>query len=246
MWSRYEVMRGRPSRAPPPGAAPELVRLWLAVTDALFADGDSVRGSSAAAALEPQIGRPLHAADLEQGRARFAVGQYTLATGRYDLVRRAVADLRHPVLEPGSEWQVEFTHPYALILEAQLAAAEGQPDADDLLRRLDSALADPVGMTWTTYGNLVAARLHEQRGEVPAALAAVRRRYYGIATFPHYVTFLRHEGRLAALTGDRAGAIRAYRHYLALRGEAEPAVQPQVRQVRAELEALERESTGGE
>jgi hypothetical protein len=48
---------------------------------------------------------------------------------------------------------------------------------------------------------------------------------------------------LAALTGDRAGAIRAYRHYLDLRGEAEPALQPQGRQVRAELEALEREST---
>jgi hypothetical protein len=30
-------------------------------------------------------------------------------------------------------------------------------------------------------------------------------------------TFLREEGRLAALTGDTAGAIRAYQHYLALR-----------------------------
>ena len=55
--------------------------------------------------------------------------------------------------------------------------------------------------------------------------------------------YLREEGRLAALTGDRAGSIRAYRHYLALRSEAEPALQPEVRQVRAELEALEREST---
>jgi hypothetical protein len=73
--------------------------------------------------------------------------------------------------------------------------------------------------------------------------AALRRRYIGIATFPHYVTFLRHEGRLAALTGDRAGAIRTYRHHVALRGEAEPALQPQVPQVRAELEALERESS---
>jgi serine/threonine-protein kinase len=243
MRSRYEVMRGRPSRAPPLDGAPDPVRLGMAVTDALFADGDSARGRAAAAALEPQLGRPLPAADLDQGRARYAVGQYALATGRHDLVRRAVADLRNPVLEPGKEWQVEATHPYAFILEAQLAVAQGQPDADQLLHRLDSALADPVGMTWTTFGNLVAARLHEQRGELPAALAALRRRYYGIATFPHYVTFLRHEGRLAALTGDRAGAIRAYRHYLALRGEAEPALQPQVRQVRAELEALEREST---
>ena len=41
-------------------------------------------------------------------------------------------------------------------------------------------------------------------------------------SFPHYVKYLREEGRLAALTGDRQGAIRAYRHYLALRGDAEP------------------------
>jgi hypothetical protein len=235
-------MRGRPSRAPLLSEGPEPARLWLPVTDALFADGDSARGASAAAALERQLGRPLPAADLDQGRARYAVGQYALTTRRFDLVRRAIADLRDAVVEPGSGWQVEFTHPYALLLEAQLAAAEKRPDADDLLGRLDSALADPVGITWTTYGNLVAARLHEERGDLPAALAALRRRYLGVATFPQYVTFLRHEGRLAALTGDRAGAIRAYRHYLALRGEAEPALQPQVRQVRAELEALERES----
>jgi hypothetical protein len=56
------------------------------------------------------------------------------------------------------------------------------------------------------------------------------------------VKYLREEGRLAALTGDRAGAIRAYRHYLALRGDAEPALQPEVKRVREELEAVERES----
>ena len=55
--------------------------------------------------------------------------------------------------------------------------------------------------------------------------------------------YLREEGRLASLTGDRAGAIRAYRHYLTLRSEAEPALQPEVRAVRAELQANEREST---
>ena len=243
IWSRYEVMRGRPSRAPLLSGSPEPVRLWIAVSDALFADGDSARGRAAAAALEKQLGRPLPAADVDLTRARYAMGQYALATGRFELVRRAIADLRNPQVPPDSGWQVELTRPYALVLEAQVAAARRQPDADDLLRQLDSALADPVGITWTSYGNLIAARLHEERGELPAALAALRRRYTGIATFPHYVTFIRHEARLAALTGDRDGAIRAYRHYLALRGDAEPALQPQVRQVRAELEALEREST---
>ena len=64
----------------------------------------------------------------------------------------------------------------------------------------------------------------------------------GVAAFPQYVTYIREEGRLAALAGDREGAIRAYRHYLALRSEAEPALQPEVRRVREELEAVERES----
>ncbi len=63
-----------------------------------------------------------------------------------------------------------------------------------------------------------------------------------MGSFPHYVKYLREEGRLAALTGDRQGAIRAYRHYLALRGDAEPGLQPEVRRVREELEAVERES----
>ena len=124
-----------------------------------------------------------------------------------------------------------------------MAAASRSADAPERLRQLDSALADPVEVPWASYGNLIAARLHEERGEIPAALAAVRRRRVGIAWFPHYVKYLREEGRLAALTGDRAGAIRAYRHYLALRGEAEPALQPEVKRVREELEAVEREST---
>jgi len=49
---------------------------------------------------------------------------------------------------------------------------------------------------------------------------------------------LREEGRLAALTGDRAGALVAYRHYLGLRSNPEPRIKPEVEQVRRELAAL--------
>ncbi len=49
---------------------------------------------------------------------------------------------------------------------------------------------------------------------------------------------LREEGRLAAAVGNRAGAIRAYRHYLALRSDPEPARWPDVERVRAELARL--------
>jgi hypothetical protein len=58
---------------------------------------------------------------------------------------------------------------------------------------------------------------------------------------PWYLsTFLREEGRLAALTGDTADAVRAYRHYLALRPHPEPEVTPEVAAVRAQLGELVR------
>ena len=48
----------------------------------------------------------------------------------------------------------------------------------------------------------------------------------------------REEGRLAALVGDRAGAIDAYSQYLAMRYNPEPSVKPEVDRVRAELAGL--------
>ena len=51
-------------------------------------------------------------------------------------------------------------------------------------------------------------------------------------------THLREEGRLAAKLGDRAGAIRAYDHYLALRSNPEPALIADRDRVRAEVDRL--------
>jgi hypothetical protein len=65
----------------------------------------------------------------------------------------------------------------------------------------------------------------------------IRRR----AVWSQYLsTQLLEEARLAASTGDRVGAIRAYRHYLALRSEAEPRLKPDVESVRRELGQLEK------
>jgi hypothetical protein len=243
IWRKYELMRGRPSRAAqvPDGPAPS--RLVEAVLDGLFADGDSAAARVAAGKLEAHLGKPLAAGDEEQIAVRYAVGQYGIHAGRAELARRAIADLRAARADSGSAWQADMPRAAAILLDAQLAVARQGPAGDDLLRQLDSALADPVSVTWATYGNLIAARLHEERGEIPAALAALRRRLIGFAIFPCYATYLREEGRLATLAGDRPGAIRAYRHYLALRSEAEPALQPEVLRVRQELEALRREST---
>ena len=95
-----------------------------------------------------------------------------------------------------------------------------------------------LGVVWQPHRGPAARGAGRDTCSAGGGPAAGRRQWF----FPHYVKYLREEGRLAALTGDRQGAIRAYRHYLALRGDAEPGLQPEVRRVREELEAVERES----
>jgi hypothetical protein len=94
----------------------------------------------------------------------------------------------------------------------------------------------PVG--FEDFVNLEVAHLRERQGDLRAALAAVRRRPYAYHLTDYLAPHLREEGRLAALTGDSAGAIKAYRHYLALRSDREPALRPAVEAVRAELAKL--------
>jgi hypothetical protein len=59
-----------------------------------------------------------------------------------------------------------------------------------------------------------------------------------------YATYLREQGRLGGLVGDREAAIAAYRRYLRLRARHEPALDRDVATVRAALEKLERQSSG--
>ena len=90
------------------------------------------------------------------------------------------------------------------------------------------------------FTNFTIARLREAQGDLPAALAAIRRRE--IDYFPPYLwslpAFLRQEGRLAALTGDLAGALDAYDRYLTLRTDPMPSLRPQRDSVLAERAVL--------
>jgi hypothetical protein len=103
----------------------------------------------------------------------------------------------------------------------------------------------PAGLAPVVLANYTVARLREARGELPAALAAIRRRE--VNYFPPYLwslpAFLRQEGRLAALTGDTVGAIRAYDEYLALRTDPDPPLTPQRDSVIAERAVLARSTT---
>jgi tetratricopeptide (TPR) repeat protein len=239
----YSVITGWPSRATPlPTSIPEPIRLAMLFFEARFADGDSAAGGEAGATLERKIGTPLPAADVDVA-ARYTGGQRAFDRGRFDAAQRAVADLKHVRVPPDSGWVREVPSAFALLLEAQLAAKRHSPELPTLLGQLDSALVDASFFPFTIVGNLIASRLFEEQGNLPQALVAIRRRVWDLGSGQFYVTYHREEGRLAALNGDREGAIRAYRRYLALRSGAEPALQPQVAQVRAELEALQREST---
>jgi hypothetical protein len=175
---------------------------------------------------------------------RFVAGQSALEGGRITVARRALADLER-VAGRASDTAATavLARGYTAILAAQLSARDRSPSAAARLQVLDSILTDPrAESAWVPLlGNLIAARLHEQRREFPQALTAIRRRDEG-AVRPVYVTYHREEGRIAAEAGDTVGAIRAYQRYLRIRAEAEPRLRLEVERVRAELAAIERKS----
>ena len=131
------------------------------------------------------------------------------------------------------------------LIGALLAEQEGS-DARGAVLQLDSIIRPAPGgpeRLGLQHGNLAVAALLARHGEPARALAAVRRacpweswRVNNDAGL--IVPCLRLEGRLAALTGDRAGAVRAYEHYLALREDPEPPWRAQRDSVLAELAAL--------
>ena len=96
------------------------------------------------------------------------------------------------------------------MLEASRAAALHLPNARTALELADTA-ARTYDVGQSLGANLVVARLAEAQGNLPLALRAVRRRAGAYDLLPTWYlsTFLHEEGRLAALTGDTAGAIRA-------------------------------------
>ncbi len=78
---------------------------------------------------------------------------------------------------------------------------------------------------------------YERNGEFDDALRVLRR---GVWFWPprNLAAILRREGRLADRVGDRAGAVRAYEHFLALRSDPEPRLRAQRDSVRAALNLL--------
>ena len=128
-----------------------------------------------------------------------------------------------------------------MLLEAAVEQSRPRHSAAPALTRLDSLMRLGTGRDLTgAIANLMIATWLEARGNYVGALAAVRRRndggVYHILTTPAY---LRTEGRLAALLGDTAGAVRAYTHYLTIRDQPDPGpMEDEVRSVRTHLAQL--------
>ena len=212
------------------------LRQVMRVRGALFGDGDERAGAVSARALEDCVrqlsARAAAVASRCAPTATFMSALWRLWHDDTTGAASSIALLRRATQVGRS------TSPQAELLDALLAARVGRSDAVIALARLDSlALLGCCGSPH--FINLVTARLHERAGNPEAALAAVRR---GRWLFPpeFLSTYLREEGRLATLTGDREGAARAYRHYLALRSAPETPLQPERDSVRARLARLDR------
>jgi tetratricopeptide (TPR) repeat protein len=201
--------------------------LGLRILAALYWDGDTDAAAAAGQILERAISSPLPA-DPELRANRLSdlcvVSQWRLARGVSRGIDEAIATLRS--VRPGRDparaiYDGELC---AAILEAQLSAAENRADRERLLEKLEARMLTFPPTRHAAYANLVVARLHESAGRPDRALSALRRRPHRGRTTPAFLsTFLREEARTAELVGDRAGAIRANRHLLALRPEPDEA-----------------------
>jgi hypothetical protein len=174
-----------------------------------------------------------------------------LAHGETSGARQVLHYLTHemPAVRVG-QWGSPFRASVCAALIGALLAERDGGDVHAAVLQLDS-IARPFPNEATVFPSpamtgMVVAGLLARHGEPARALAALRRGCPWESWRTNWdrgliVDCLRQEGRLAALAGDRAGAVRAYEHYLALREDPEPPWRAQRDSVVAELSAL----TGG-
>jgi len=203
---------------------------------------EAARRMSDAAAVPPSDGT----AARERVYDACTLGEWRASRGDYAAAAAASRQLRSApfAIMPDSAAVVRYAGLCAALLDAMHASGLKLPGARSRLVTADSLAKASFYMVCCGEGvsdaNLQLARLFELEGDIPQALEAVRRGAGEYGGAPLYLTtLLREEGRLAAMSGDTTAAVRAYRHYLALRLDPEPSVKPEVDQVRGALAALE-------
>jgi hypothetical protein len=210
---------------------------------ATFGDDDTAAAASVARRLAAtESATPTGSSEVRarEFANRCVLEQWKLAHGDTSSVQRTIAFLA------GADPKVDESATRSLnsacitLLAAWRAVATRSPDAPRAVAALDSLIRTGLLFSGSLLqeGNLLLARLYEAQGDLPRAVRAIRRRVFGLGVPLYLATYLREEGRLAALTGDREGAIRAYRHYLVLRENPEPPLASQAAEVRVELAKL--------
>ena len=244
--------RGRPGDAPPErvdvGFVLPLDELYR-VIEAIYWSGDRETAARVVASeLEksdtalPGVPR----ARSPRSMRTCAISLWRLANGQADLVTAMLDRLRAAVPGANERASTMYLPVCAAVVEARVAALTDKPDAYRLLTSLDSVVrSGPVTNPYITLaGRITVAELQERRGDLGAALTALRQRPYDASVFgvTGLSELLLREGRLAARTGDREGAIRSFEHFLRLRADAEPRFQAENARVRADLARLEKEA----
>jgi serine/threonine-protein kinase len=266
-WGNYEALHHFALNRGRPGLAVELSReatrserlpnqaLAMLVLDALFWDGDSTVAADAARRLAKVVRPSPLTLDARSGEY-LGIGAFQLwwlmhgrpLTGQPVEAQAAARRLRAAAGSDDPAAVPRLAAAWVVLLDA-VDAEEDNTGAGETILRLDSIVATggfagDRGEYLGAVARLVLARLRERQGEIKEALAVTRQRrsydWQGQGT-AMLSTFLREEGRLAALAGNREGAIVAYRRYLALRSDPEPAVHDAVERVRIELARLHAE-----
>ena len=212
---------------------------------AMFWDGDSIAAVQSAREIESRLDRWRTVEPQRVVHEASSLALWAAARGERDRMTRALVPIQHLAGLPDTVRQAAGARLIVQTIEAMAAHRFGQSDSSEQLARLDSMVRTvPAEPFPVTIANMVASRLWDQRGDHARALAASRRRISHIDTPPFLSTMLREEGRLAELTGDREGAIRAYTHYLALRRNPGPEWQSHTQQIAQRLERLKAASAG--
>ncbi|HSD30486.1 MAG TPA: serine/threonine-protein kinase [Gemmatimonadales bacterium] len=225
--------------------------LRIRVADALYGSGDTAAARAATDELAGSLGAAL-SGDREERAEQYddacTVEQWRLAHGDTRSADGTIARLLASSTPHDSPETEAYSHWCAITLQAVLSSVRSPTELAAPQHALDSLLATgprPLELVQPGYfrsfvfGNLLASRLHESAGDFAGALAAVRKRPYIGAGTAFLASYLRQEGRLSAAVGDSDGAIRAYRHYLALRLYPESRIAVEVARVRASLSELE-------
>lgn len=220
--------------------------LRLEVLDALYGDADRDSAGVAAHQLEQSsdaatggIARTVRVADAcVLGQWQASNGDTTGARLSLSLVATA-ADGRVGA-RTASAALIAETPPAvcALLLGAALDVARGA-DARRALAHLDSlALVPPVAGDASAYAPILVARLHASIGDVPGALAAIRRRVY-LMGWPRYLaTALREEASYARLLAERDLARSALERFVVLRAHPDPSLAQETETARQALATL--------